>query len=106
MCIGKYNPDIIIGTETHLENSVNSNALSAGLRSVEAPGQQCHRKVVNVMSISTYCKNITGIAYDSIQNVSECSCCTNSNNTSYLSYCMSTDLASSKVSDDIYVFKF
>ena len=26
---------------------------SAGLRSVEAPGQQCYRKVVNVMSIST-----------------------------------------------------
>ena len=86
-------------------SSTNLQA-SAGLRSVEAPGQQCHRKVVNVMSISTYCKNITGIAYDSIQNVRECSCCTNSNNTSYLSYCMSTDLASSKVSDDIYVFKF
>ena len=26
---------------------------SAGLRSVEAPGQQCYRKVVDVMSIST-----------------------------------------------------
>ena len=27
--------------------------ISAGLRSVEAPGQQCYRKVVDVMSIST-----------------------------------------------------
>ena len=26
---------------------------SAGLRSVEAPGQKCYRKVVDVMSIST-----------------------------------------------------
>ena len=29
------------------------NTDSAGLRSVEAPGQQCYRKVVDVMSIST-----------------------------------------------------
>ena len=27
MCIGKYNPDIIIGTETHLDSSVNSSEL-------------------------------------------------------------------------------
>ena len=28
VCIGKYNPDIIIGTETHLHSSVNSSVLS------------------------------------------------------------------------------
>ena len=27
VCIGKYNPDIIIGTETHLDSSVNSSEL-------------------------------------------------------------------------------
>ena len=27
MCIGKYNPDTIIGTETHLDNSLNSSEL-------------------------------------------------------------------------------
>ena len=27
VCIGKYNPDTIIGTETHLDNSVNSSEL-------------------------------------------------------------------------------
>ena len=27
MCIGKYNPDIIIGTETYLDSSVNSSEL-------------------------------------------------------------------------------
>ena len=27
VCFGKYNPDIIIGTETHLDNSVNSSEL-------------------------------------------------------------------------------
>ena len=50
------------------------------------------------------------IAYATIQNVKECSCCTNSNNTSYISYCLQTrhvsTFASSKVSDEIYVFKF
>ena len=27
VCIGKYNPDIIRGTETHLDSSVNSSEL-------------------------------------------------------------------------------
>ena len=27
VCIGEYNPDIIIGTETHLDSSVNSSEL-------------------------------------------------------------------------------
>ena len=27
VCIGKYNPDIIIGTETHLDSSVNYSHL-------------------------------------------------------------------------------
>ena len=27
VCIGKYNPDLIIGTETHLDSSVNSSEL-------------------------------------------------------------------------------
>ena len=59
---------------------------SAGLRHVEASGQQCYRKVVDVMSISTLKMILRAcIAYASIQNVKECSCCTNSNNTSYLS---------------------
>ena len=52
----------------------------------------------------------TCIAYASIQNGRECCCCTNSNNTSYLSYCLQTrhvsTFALSKVSDEIYVFKF
>ena len=33
--------------------TVNTGGSSAGLRSVEAPGQQCYRKVVDDMSIST-----------------------------------------------------
>ena len=33
--------------------SPNVISPSAGLMSVEAPGQQCYRKVANVMSIST-----------------------------------------------------
>ena len=70
----------------------------AGLRFVEAPGQQCYRKVVDVMIISTMhriCSN---------SKVKECSCCTN--NTSCLSYCLQTrhvsTFASSKVSAEIY----
>ena len=27
LCIGKYNPDLIIGTETHIDSSVNSSEL-------------------------------------------------------------------------------
>ena len=76
----------------------DTNRASAGLRFVEAPGQQCYRKVVDVMIISTMhriCLN---------SKVKECSCCTN--NTSYLSYCLQTrhvcTFASSKVSDEIY----
>ena len=71
---------------------------SAVLRFVEAPGQHCYRKVVDVMIISTMhriCCN---------SKVKECSCCTN--NTSYLSYCLQTrhvsTFVSSKVSDEIY----
>ena len=56
-------PDVVVDSNGSARASRPPS--SAGLRSVEAPGQQCHRKVVNVMSISTYCnKNITGIAYD------------------------------------------
>ena len=29
MCIGEYNPDIIIGTETHLDSSVNSYQIAS-----------------------------------------------------------------------------
>ena len=81
------------------EHKVDSNlTVSAGLRFVEAPGQQCYRKVVDVMIISTMHR----ICFNS--KVKECSCCTN--NTSYLSYCLQTrhvsTFASSKVSDEIY----
>ena len=54
---------------------------SAGLRFVEAPGQQCYRKVVDVMIIST----MHSICFNS--KVKECSCCTNN---TCLSYCLQT----------------
>ena len=54
---------------------------SAGLRFVEAPGQQCYRKVVDVMIISTMHR----ICFNS--KVKECSCCTNN---TCLSYCLQT----------------
>ena len=41
-------------SKTHFCVAVSDAIMSsAGLRSVEAPGQQCYRKVVDVMSIST-----------------------------------------------------
>ena len=89
---------IIHSRKERLKIAVKGPASSAGLRFVEAPGQQCYRKVVDVMIIPTMHR----ICFNS--KVKECSCCTN--NTSYLSYCLQTrhvcTFASSKVNDEIY----
>ena len=52
VCIGEYNPDIIIGTETHLDSSVNSYQIAylccprmitlihSGIQELEEDGSQ------------------------------------------------------------------
>ena len=76
-----------------------------GLTSVGDPGQQCYRKSRRRHEHIKFMIVRTCIAYASIQNVKEYSCCTNSNNTPHLSYCLQirhvSTFASSKVNDEI-----